>query len=812
MGKKGKIGKSRKDKFYHLAKETGYRARSAFKLLQLNRKYEFLEKSRVCIDLCAAPGGWLQVAAEKMPISSVIIGVDLVPIKPIRNVITLTEDITTEKCRQALKKEIQTWKADIVLHDGAPNVGKNWLHDAFSQATLTLQALKLALEFLKKGGYFVTKVFRSKDYNCLLWVFQQLFRKVFATKPAASRNESAEIFVVCQGFKAPDKIDPKFTDPKYVFQEVALLAKDSKKALQLMTSEKRKRSREGYADGDYTLHHSLSVNEFFEKENFLELLAGCHVLLLDNEKIRDHPLTTKEIKLCCSDIQVLGRRDVKNLLTWRKKLLEEFKTVDKKEAEVEEVSDADSEEDLDEKIARLKKEEEQSVKRKRKKDMKEKRKLRDKIDMKMVIPGDRMDNAEDEHIFDMKKITTKNQVKNITDNAEEPEVEDNWDDEEEHSKRKMMATYDRFKEDADETFPTSDEEENSEGDDDDDDDDDEEENGKDDDEGEQNGNPLIVDLHDEPEKDRNMAMWFNRDAFKDLENDVENDSEDEEDGIENGIVKQGITTANGGDNSDDDESSDDSDSDDDSDDSDSDYDVGNLGTPAQKKLKISKKDGFEVVPTSEIGENTLPGVSKKVKKLDPLGLAIGEELVKSKKRRRELIEESYHKFMNDDTDLPVWFTQDEARNYRKPVSVSKEQVQEYKEKLKAIDARPAKRVIEAKARKKKRSVRRLEKARKKAETVSESVDVSEKEKMRQIRDIYKRAGLLKKQKSEVSYVVAKKGAGKKVSRPAGVKGHFKVVDPRMKKDNRKMKDNLKKQKKGGKFGKKKPTKGKGKGR
>ena len=219
--------------------------------------------------------------------------------------------------------------------------------------------------------------------------------------------------------------------------------------------------------------------------------------------------------------------------------------------------------------------------------------------------------------------------------------------------------------------------------------------------------------------------------------------------------------------------------------SDSDSESKESEEDTHSSTAVSKRAGpgdgeIEVVPV-ETRSSALP-------KLDPEGLAIASLLVQSKKKREDLIESGYNRWAHDDQGLPDWFMVDEAKHYQKQIPITKEMVGEYRMQLRAINARPIKKIAEAKARKKQKALRQLAKAKKRAEGIVETEDMTELEKMRHIKQIYKKAGVLGRKKPEVKYVVAKRGlAGKRAVRPAGVKGRYRQVDPRMKKDNRTMK-------------------------
>lgn len=314
MGFSKKTGKGRLDKYYYLAKEHGYRARSAFKLKQLDQKYDFLRKSRVLVDLCAAPGGWLQVASESMPMSHVIIGVDLVPIKPIGGVTTIVGDITTEKCRTEIRKGLVDWKADVVLHDGAPNVGNAWIQDAFSQAELTLHAFKLATELLNEGGIFLTKIFRSKEYPQVLSAFKRYFKKVDATKPESSRMVSAEIFVFCNGFLPSNVMETPID-----IQSILSGSSETRTIprVNILFPERNKVNREGYDDDATILFKSASLTDFLNSKEPDRMLATFNAITITSQDEIALIMSLddgEEIRVLCTDLKVLGRREYKRLL------------------------------------------------------------------------------------------------------------------------------------------------------------------------------------------------------------------------------------------------------------------------------------------------------------------------------------------------------------------------------------------------------------------------------------------------------------------------------------------------------------------
>lgn len=214
------------------------------------------------------------MAVKTMPVGSLVIGVDLLPIRAIRGVKTLIGDITTQQCRHMIRKETDGSLIDVVLCDGAPNVGGAWSSEAYSQSELVLEAARMASDILAPNGTFVTKVFRSKDYSALIFALKQLFKKVEATKPAASRNASAEIFVVCLGYKAPSKIDPRIFDAKYIFCDLEDKPRIEGPDALLRAKDKQRRFREGYEDGISTTHKELLAHDFIISDNPVELLGN----------------------------------------------------------------------------------------------------------------------------------------------------------------------------------------------------------------------------------------------------------------------------------------------------------------------------------------------------------------------------------------------------------------------------------------------------------------------------------------------------------------------------------------------------------
>lgn len=838
MGKtQKKNSKGRLDRYYYLAKEKGYRARSSFKIIQINEKFgHFLEKSKVVIDLCAAPGSWCQVATKLCPVNSLIIGVDIVPMKPMPNVITFQSDITTEDCRSKLRGYMKTWKADTVLHDGAPNVGLGWVQDAFTQSQLTLQALKLAVENLVVNGTFVTKVFRSKDYNKLIWVFQQFFDKVEATKPPASRNVSAEIFVVCKGFKAPKKVDPRLLDPKEVFEELP----DGPQNMQakIYNPEKKTRKREGYEEGDNLLYHTTPIMDFIKTEDPINMLGYMNKFdIIDDDHewkiIKKMKQTNKELLACIEDLKVLGKKDFKMLLRWRKNARDLLGLDKEEEKEAIMETPLTEEEQIEKELQELQEKKRLQLKREKRKKNESKQKEIIRMQMNMLTPKDigieaaslgkdslfNLKSAEKTGILDKLAKGKKRMIFTEEELAKDNDI--HIDDTEVYERDKYVeaddleaqldSMYENYKtrkaernanyrakiarggDNDDEWTGFTDDAKNEDTGDEQEkdyinDDDDTELSDSDDDEAINNLISKLKGQSGDSNLSQKARILFNDPIFDGVTADLAIPKEE-------GISSESIgdiskinkkRTYDQMDTTDDTEvkNNNNNNNDDLSDDSD------DLSDNSDFEIVANEDSDYEDIDSDYNSEEDMK-LSSKAKHARDLDIATAEamtlahQLASGQKTKHDLIDEGFNRYTFRDTEnLPAWFVEDEKQHSKINRPITKEAVLALKEKIKALNARPIKKVAEAKARKKMRAVARLERIKKKAGLINDDSDKSEKDKADEIAKLMRKVSRKQRNTQKVTLVYAT-GKFKGLSgRPKGVKGKYKMVDGVLKNEQR----------------------------
>jgi AdoMet-dependent rRNA methyltransferase SPB1 len=745
----------------------------------------------------------MQVAVKHMPVGSLIMGVDLVPIRPIRGAFSLQEDITTPKCKASIRKlmkENGCNMLDVVLHDGSPNVGGAWSKEATTQASLVVDALKLAVEFLAPKGTFVSKVFRSQDYNAILYCFKQLFEKVEVTKPVASRSTSAEIYVVGLRYKAPAKIDPRLLDVKHLFQQVV----DPPKVVDVLRGTKQKRNREGYEEGLATIRKIGLASDFVWSDKPLEVLGSVTSISFEDpacSALRDHSVTTDEIKLLCDDLRVLGKQEFKLLLKWRLHIRKALSPQVKDDSRMDEVKETVEGDDDERMLSQM--EELHSIYEQKKKKTKKilaKRRAKAKARTRTGMQVDVMeDGYNDYDLFSLSSIKAKKDLLVLDspaqsddendiasdDEANGPKSEDSEasDADSDEERRRYDQELEACLDQAYERFVAAKEgstkkrkraklvhgatdselwkdngayQDNVH------------EDYSDDSVEDDEANPLVLPLtkEEQPSKEQLTDQWFSQDLFAGFQhtcNKEDSDSDMSEGGqdIESFQKSLGESRRKPADKS----------------------NKENIAIPSESKVLQDNRsgperdDGFEIVPAASSGssdESSSEDESDYDTDSKAEILAYAKKMLR-KKQREEIVDASYNRYTFDDEGLPEWFVKEEKSHSQPQKPITKEEIEAMKAQFKEIDARPAKKVAEAKARKKRVAMKKLEGVRNKANAISDQTDISNQSKNKMIERLYKKA-MPKRPKKE--YVVAKKGVQVK-----GGKGK-KIVDRRLKKDSR----------------------------
>ncbi|AGA91273.1 23S rRNA methylase [Thioflavicoccus mobilis 8321] len=189
------------DDYVIRAQKLGYRSRAAFKLLELQEKDRLLGRGMRVLDLGAAPGGWSQVATQLVGPRGIVVALDLLAIESLPGVVILQGDFRDEAVLAELMQALGEAPLDVVLSDMAPNISGIAAVDQPRAALLGELALDCARQVLKPGGALVVKMFQGEGFDALLGDMRGLFRSVAVRKPAASRANSRECYLVAKGFR-----------------------------------------------------------------------------------------------------------------------------------------------------------------------------------------------------------------------------------------------------------------------------------------------------------------------------------------------------------------------------------------------------------------------------------------------------------------------------------------------------------------------------------------------------------------------------------------------------------------------------------
>lgn len=192
--------KQHRDQFFKKAKVLGYRSRAAFKLLELNKKFNFIKSNSNLLDIGATPGGWSQVAS-KMVIRGKILAVDILPMEKIKNVNFINGDFLEEATQQQIKNIFQK-KIDVIISDMAENTTGNKSIDSIRTNNLCAEVIKFSINHLDINGVLVCKLFMGDDFILVKDLAKKNFKTVEFFKPESSRSESKETYIFCSTLKS----------------------------------------------------------------------------------------------------------------------------------------------------------------------------------------------------------------------------------------------------------------------------------------------------------------------------------------------------------------------------------------------------------------------------------------------------------------------------------------------------------------------------------------------------------------------------------------------------------------------------------